>query len=256
MKAKIKIMKTRPEMTDEEIRSYMDFDKLLEMHKKAPVRLPFRYTKYFLLAGAVVSLGLLYWFFISDREASVTAEEMLKPENQNQQEQQENRLSVIDSVVDNNSKAILPETQQPPGKSETKPAIEKSSKPALAIEKPKKDSIQESKKPVIDLVYNQAAPVNGYPDLYEYFNRELKYPQEALKDSVQGEVIALFTINAKGQPENISVEHSLGTLFDKEVVRLITNMPAWKPATYNNKPVASKLSLPLTFQIKKVTSQK
>ena len=244
-------------MTDEEIRSYMDFDKLIEIHKKTPVRQPFRNARYFLVAGALVSLGVLYWFFVSDRDANVTAEKILKPDNQDQQVRKENDLQVTDSVPGFTSKESFG-TESRKGhssKSETKPAIEKSSKP-IAIQTPEKDSLQENKNPAMDLVYNQAAPVNGYPDLYEYFSRELKYPQEALKDSIRGEVIAVFTINAKGQPENISIEHSLGALFDKEVVRLITNMPAWKPATYNNKPVASRLSLPLTFQIKKVTSPK
>jgi hypothetical protein len=38
------------------------------------------------------------------------------------------------------------------------------------------------------------------------------------------------------------------------VFRVIRNMPAWRPAYYNGKVVKSKVSLPLTFSLKKVSS--
>jgi protein TonB len=101
-------------------------------------------------------------------------------------------------------------------------------------------------------VFIQAEPVAGYPALYEYFMRELKYPAEAVADSVQGVVSVMFTINAQGKPEKIQVEQSLSPALDREAMRVIANMPAWKPATYNQKPMPSRISLPLTFQIKKI----
>jgi hypothetical protein len=59
-------------------------------------------------------------------------------------------------------------------------------------------------------------------------------------------------VNTDGKPENITIKQSLGEPFEKEARRLIENMPLWKPATLNGKPVSSQMSIPLTFQIQKV----
>jgi TonB family protein len=61
-----------------------------------------------------------------------------------------------------------------------------------------------------------------------------------------------FTVSSTGKPENILVKQSLGKPFEKEAHRLIENMPDWRPATLNGKAVPSQISIPLTFQIKKV----
>ena len=100
--------------------------------------------------------------------------------------------------------------------------------------------------------YVQAEPAKGYSDLYDFFSTNLEYPADGLKDSIQGVQTISFVINTAGKPEQIQVVNSLGEPFDKESRRLIENMPAWKPATLNGKPVESKISIPITFQIQKV----
>jgi TonB family protein len=110
----------------------------------------------------------------------------------------------------------------------------------------------EASEKVNEGVYIQAEPVNGYPDLYAYFDRELTYPKEAMKDSVAGIVTVKFTVDKEGRARNVLIENSLGILFDQEVNRIVHEMPAWKPATYNGSPVTSKISIPLTFQLQKI----
>jgi TonB family protein len=86
--------------------------------------------------------------------------------------------------------------------------------------------------------------------LYAYFSKELIYPEEAVKDSIEGVLIVKFLINKEGKPEKIQTSGSLGILFDKEAIRLIEHMPLWKSATVNGNPITSRLSLPLTFQLR------
>jgi TonB family protein len=105
-------------------------------------------------------------------------------------------------------------------------------------------------------VYRQAEPRDGYPVLYAYFEKNLVYPRAAVKDSVEGVVNVVFSIDAEGKPKNITIENSLGPLFDQEAVRLLNNMPLWKPASYNGKVVPSKISLPITFALNKTTFTK
>jgi periplasmic protein TonB len=264
MKLKIKIMKTRPEMTDDEIRAYMNFDRLLEMQKKASVHRNFFDTRYLLILLIGVGIGIFSWIKIVDTNDAPVQEPVAKAEKKNDQVLHNNtHIPIIDSTSKQTSSEVLTKDETP--KSQNSIQKQKQHTAHTDVEQPVPNDTLENnihevqsdrEKPTATLIYVQAAPVHGYPNLYEYFNRELKYPQDAMKDSIQGEVIAVFTINAHGLAEKILIENSLGPLFDREVVRLIANMPPWKPATYNNKPVASKMSLPLTFQIKKIPSQK
>ena len=85
-----------------------------------------------------------------------------------------------------------------------------------------------------------------------FLMHNLEYPSDGLNDSIQGVQTISFVINTAGKPEQIQVVNSLGEPFDRESRRLIENMPAWKPATLNGKPVESKISIPITFQIQKI----
>jgi TonB family protein len=237
MKSKIKIMKSKPEVTDSEIQSFMDFDLLLTKNTIASARRrQFRIIKGIVLGSVVVGVLSLMWYVSwrekpHDKKEISTLEKILVPQAP---------ASKTDSV---SSAQPIAETVK---KDVAKRKTDKQA--ATPIEN------TNTNQPPADTgtpVYAQAEPADGYPALYDYFGRELTYPREALKDSVQGVVSIAFTINTEGKPEKISIDQSLGPLFDKEAIRVIANMPPWKPATYNQKPVRSKLSLPLTFQIKK-----
>jgi TonB family protein len=121
-------------------------------------------------------------------------------------------------------------------------------KQSAVIRQPK-DSIADRPKNTASQ-FTEAAPVEGYAALYSYFDKELKYPG-VLKDSIEGIVTVSFAINEKGKPDRIKIENSLGSAFDAECKRVIENMPLWTPATINGKPISVRLSIPLTFKIKK-----
>ncbi|HEX6226089.1 MAG TPA: energy transducer TonB, partial [Chryseolinea sp.] len=111
---------------------------------------------------------------------------------------------------------------------------------------------KKSETSVTESGYVQAEPAQGYSVLYNFFSTNLKYPPEGLKDSIQGVQTISFVINTMGKPEDITIVNSLGKSFDEESTRLVENMPDWKPAMLDGKPVASKISLPITFQIQKI----
>jgi len=100
--------------------------------------------------------------------------------------------------------------------------------------------------------YIQAAPQQGYDHLYAYFREHLIYPDGAVKDSIEGVETVSFIIDEKGKLSKVVVTQSLGGAFDEEALRTINNMPAWSPAMLNGRPVASQLSVPLTFELKRI----
>jgi TonB family protein len=232
MKNKLHIMKNRPSVTDEEIRSYMNFNSVANQYKarKKTEQTWIRNASVVLGVAGISILAYLYWPdapaltesntpeveqpVIADSVHTQTQTEQLSPAND-----EENQALVNDhnEIVQSKTIEKTPEVQ------------EESDAPAFQ--------------------YFEAEPVEGYPNLYEYFAREIRYPSEALKDSIQGIVSVSFLIDKEGKPVQIKIINSLGPAFDQEAQRLIEKMPAWKPATLNGKPVAAKVSLPFTFQI-------
>lgn len=94
-----------------------------------------------------------------------------------------------------------------------------------------------------------ARPLEGFPRFYEYLANNLTYPEEKRKDSVNGLVKVVFTINADSSITDIKVMKSLGEAFDSEAIRLIKGMPQWQPAIKKNRPAISNMIVPIRFKI-------
>jgi len=240
-------MKHKPELPDDEIRSYMDFDRLVA-DKQLAVRMNKKYTvvKWSLAAVTLLVLvgGGLYFF-----------REEQKPEPVPPQETLPSTESVATpSKTDPNVSEVKPEATVPLRKEEGPAQAEETKKVRAKKNDPKPASGTISSNKVED-VYVQAEPVQGYALLYAYFNDHLVYPPSAVKDSVQGVETISFVVSAEGKAEKVEVKQSLGEAFDKEARRLVAGMPAWKPATLNGRPVPSSIALPITFQIQRIKSK-
>ncbi|MBK9106056.1 MAG: energy transducer TonB [Saprospiraceae bacterium] len=79
----------------------------------------------------------------------------------------------------------------------------------------------------------------------------LKYPEEALKNKVQGQVLAEFVVDTNGAIINPSIKKGIGSGCDEEALRVLTLMPAWIPGTQDGKPVKVRMKLPILFQLPK-----
>lgn len=234
-------MKNRPSATDEEIRSYMNFDSVLSQYKtrKKTGQTWIRNTSLLLGIAGIAILTYVYW---PDAPPATTSNTPTL------------ESPLVSDSVQSHEEPQPPETDEQNAETE---AIANESIKSKITEKPQKKVqpvVEESAAPVFQ--YLEAEPAEGYPNLYDYFARELRYPVEGLKDSIQGIVSVSFLIDQEGKPVQIKIVNSLGPAFDKEAQRLIENMPAWKPATLNGKPVAAKVSLPFTFQIVKSNPDK
>jgi len=239
---KIQIMKNRISVPDEEIQRYMNFETVVGKYQARKTRIK-KIFLYIAVTTSVIIVGsAAYYFNMQTAEPDPILNETT-PSVPN------TGGIAVDSVSLNDIPDATIESDVPKETQTQKPAEGKIVE-QKKIEKPseEKPSIEQS---IPSFEYLEAEPVDGYPSLYGYFSEELRYPAEAMKDSIQGIVTVSFVINREGQPEQIKIENSLGPLFDQEVIRLIENMPPWKPATLNGDPRSAKISLPITFQIVK-----
>lgn len=87
--------------------------------------------------------------------------------------------------------------------------------------------------------------IGGMQALMEYLQENVLYPENAMKRGEEGRVIVEFIVHRDGSIVEPVVIRSVSKELDMEAVRVIHNMPKWKPATKNGIPVRVKYTLPI-----------
>ncbi len=90
----------------------------------------------------------------------------------------------------------------------------------------------------------------GLGALMSYLNDNIRYPEEAVKNDEQGNVIVRFVVEADGSIGEVKVAKGVTPLLDEEAIRIVKNMPKWTPAQNEGKDVASWFNLPIRFKLK------
>lgn len=91
----------------------------------------------------------------------------------------------------------------------------------------------------------------GMKALTEYLDNNIKYPKEAEKEGIQGNVYIKFVIKKDGNIDDIKIIKGIHPLLDAEAIRVIKAMPKWIPGRQNDKPVNIKHLMPITFSLNK-----
>ena len=89
----------------------------------------------------------------------------------------------------------------------------------------------------------------GTVALLSLIQQNIKYPEEAKEQEIQGRVIVQFTIEKDGSVTDVKVVKSVHPLVDEQVVRAVSAMPAWKPGMHEGKPVRVSYSVPFRFRL-------
>ena len=90
----------------------------------------------------------------------------------------------------------------------------------------------------------------GEEALIKYLRENLKYPEKAREQQLQGKVILSFHIQKDGKVDNIEVLNGIGGGCDEEAVRVVSEMPNWSPGYEKGNPVIVKYTLPISFVLK------
>ncbi len=99
------------------------------------------------------------------------------------------------------------------------------------------------------LVDVQPEFVGGDDALRQYFTRNLNYPAEARRAGIQGTVFTTFIVEPDGSITNVEVIGGIGGGCDEEAIRLINNMPEWRPGRHNGQPARVQHRLPVRFNL-------
>lgn len=84
----------------------------------------------------------------------------------------------------------------------------------------------------------------------QWVNENIKYPQEAIDQNIEGRVVLQFTVDKNGQVKDVQVLRGVNEILDKEAVRVVSASPKWAPGSQNGIPVNVNYTFPVVFRIK------
>ncbi len=100
------------------------------------------------------------------------------------------------------------------------------------------------------VVDETATPKGGMVAFYEYVNKTLKYPSNAIENNIEGRVFVEFTVNSDGSISDVHPKMGIGSGCDQEAVRIVSNSPAWNPGKQAGVAVKQRMVLPIIFKLK------
>lgn len=89
----------------------------------------------------------------------------------------------------------------------------------------------------------------GAVEFMKWLTKNLRYPHQARQQKVQGRVMAVFYVEKDGSITGISITQPLSPECDREALRVLRMMPAWKPGIDHDKPCRTKVCIPIVFKL-------
>ena len=86
-------------------------------------------------------------------------------------------------------------------------------------------------------------------NIFDYLAQHVRYPEEAEKNGIGGMVYVQFVIDTTGKVVEPKVIKSVSPELDAEALRVVSEMPAWKPGMQRGKPVQVSFTLPVIFKL-------
>ena len=126
-----------------------------------------------------------------------------------------------------------------------------------ALEQPQPSKAQPTPVRVVhtkEYVYFTPAQKASFPGgnqaLSAHINKNLVYPEDALRYHVEGTVFAEVYLDSLGNVTNVEVPGThIGSGLEEETIAVLMNSPRWHPAKENGKMVKSKVTVPVTYKI-------
>ena len=114
----------------------------------------------------------------------------------------------------------------------------------------KQDAKEETVKDEVFMVTEQMPEYpGGMKELFKFLQDNLKYPENAMKNNVQGRVIVQFVVEKDGTPTEFKVARSVDPDLDAEALRVMKTMSKWKPGMQRGEVVRVKYTVPVSFKL-------
>jgi TonB family protein len=91
----------------------------------------------------------------------------------------------------------------------------------------------------------------GGPEAFRKFIAEnLKYPETAKENRIEGRVFVEFVVKADGSVSDAIIVRGVDSSLDQEALRVVMASPEWTPGRQNGQPVDVAFTFPVMFRLK------
>jgi len=120
---------------------------------------------------------------------------------------------------------------------------------AVAPTKAEVIEVPEEKKEIFTIVEEMPSFPGGDAERNKFLADNIKYPQQATENGIQGTVYVSFVVDSKGNVTDVKVLRGIGGGCDEEAVRVVKMMPPWHPGKQNGKQVRVLFNMPIYFKL-------
>ena len=100
---------------------------------------------------------------------------------------------------------------------------------------------------IVDFPDVDAEFLGGPEAMKQYIQENVVYPEISRKVGDQGRVYISFIVEIDGSISDVKVMRGVTVELNEEAMRVVRNMPRWKPAEVQDKKVRARCRLPITF---------
>ncbi len=111
------------------------------------------------------------------------------------------------------------------------------------------EEVVENDEPFITAETMPSFQGGGIQEFRVWVQSNVKFPQIALENGIQGRVTLQFVIERDGRLTNIVVLQSPDRSLSEEATRVLSKSPKWSPGKQRNQPVRVKYTLPVDFRL-------
>ena len=115
----------------------------------------------------------------------------------------------------------------------------------VVVEEEEEDKEDE----IFQVVEQEPAFPGGVEALYKFVQSNLKYPQLAKENNIEGRVFVQFVVEKDGSVSNVKAARDIGGGCGAEAVRVVKAMPKWAPGKQRGKAVRAAYTLPVVFKL-------
>lgn len=122
---------------------------------------------------------------------------------------------------------------------------------SCSSEASKKDEVKENATTEETFMVVEQMPEfpGGIQELMSFLSKNIKYPKAAHENGIQGRVIVQFVIEKDGTPTEFEIMRSVNPDLDAEALRVLGEMPKWKPGMQKGQAVRVKFTVPVSFKL-------
>lgn len=118
----------------------------------------------------------------------------------------------------------------------------------------KEEVVVEEKKPEPEQIFTAVEESPKFPggeaEMYKWLIRNIRYPEMAAQNNIQGRVTVQFVVEKDGSVGQVKVARGKDPDLDKEAMRVVKSMPKFIPGKMNGQAVRVWYTLPINFKLK------